>query len=631
MGKGNEQESLSPLQITRKRPGLYAGDTNYSTQLLIEIISNCVDEFNIGNGKEINIAIDGSKVIVQDFGQGFIVNRVREDGATDLEAAYSIMNTSGKYDDEEGTYQGTSLGSYGIGCKITNFLSHYLIVETKREGKTERIEFKEGEFVKRTLGTCGKDEHGTRVEWLPSEEFYTHTEIEEAKTRNILKTIVCLCPGLTINFNLNGNKTTYFSQNGIADLAAEAVKDTEIINNRFKMNFKNGEAYKLDLILTYTSNYSSTIIPYVNTGLTEKGPHITLMKTIITKQFNKFFRDKGWLKEKDENLSGDDIQEGMYLVFNVTNPNVGYNAQVKTTVTKINMVPFASAISSQLDAWLNLNEKEVKIIADKAINARKAREAARKAREAARAGAEKKKKKPLKFDSKLADASSKDRAKCEIYITEGDSASGNLKMARNNEFQAVLPVRGKILNVRKASLADIQKNAEIMTMIDAFGLTVNPKTMKLTFNKEDLRYGKIIIESDADVDGAHIKNLFYTFIWTFCPELIEQGYVYAGIPPLYRVTETKDKYVYLKDDKELADYRAKHPGKKLTITRMKGLGEMDVKETSILVDPDERIISQVLVDDAKAADKLFDDLMGTSVTPRKAFIQAHSAEATYGV
>jgi DNA gyrase subunit B len=212
-----------------------------------------------------------------------------------------------------------------------------------------------------------------------------------------------------------------------------------------------------------------------------------------------------------------------------------------------------------------------------------------------------------------------------------DSASGNLKLARDNEYQAVLPIRGKILNVRKASLSDIQKNAEIMTMIDAFGLTVNPKTMKLTFKPDELRYGKIIIESDADVDGAHIKNLFYTFIWTFCPELIEQGYIYAGIPPLYRVTETKDKYVYLKDDKALEEYRAAHPGKKLTLTRMKGLGEMDKDETLILVDPEQRIINQVLVEDAKKADKLFDDLMGTSVTPRKEFIQKHSAEAKYEV
>ena len=622
-------ESLDPLSFTRLKPGVYCGDTNYSTQLLVEIISNSIDEFRLGHGDKINVSINNSEITVQDFGQGFIPNEFREDGKSILEAAFSVLNTSGKYR-EDGTYEGTSLGSFGIGSKITTFLSHWLIVETKRDGKTEKVWFKEGVFEKREKGTCDKSEHGTTVSWLPSEEFFTHTEVEISKIKSLFNTLACLCPGLIINLNYNGTNVVYYSKNGLNDLVTAGVKDTELIQNRFNMNFISGK-YKLDMVLTYTSNYSLTLIPYVNTGLTEKGTHITLIKTIFTREFNKFFREKGWLKEKDENLSGDDLQEGMYVVFNVTTPNVSYDAQVKSTVTKIDMLPFTSAIATELYNWMLVNEKEIKLIADKSINARKAREAARKARDAARTGAEKKKQKALKFDSKLADASSKDRKKCEIYITEGDSASGNLKLARDNEYQAVLPIRGKILNVRKASLSDIQKNAEIMTMIDAFGLTVNPKTMKLTFKPDELRYGKIIIESDADVDGAHIKNLFYTFIWTFCPELIEQGYVYAGIPPLYRVTETKDKYVYLKDDKALEEYRAAHPGKKLTLTRMKGLGEMDKDETMILVDPEQRIINQVLVEDAKKADKLFDDLMGTSVTPRKEFIQKHSAEAKYEV
>ena len=622
-------ESLDPLSFTRLKPGVYCGDTNYSTQLLVEIISNSIDEFRLGHGDKINVSINNSEITVQDFGQGFIPNEFREDGKSILEAAFSVLNTSGKYR-EDGTYEGTSLGSFGIGSKITTFLSHWLVVETRREGKTEKVWFKEGVFEKREKGTCSKDEHGTFVSWLPSEEFFTHTEVEINKIKSLFNTLVCLCPGLTINLKDNGTDVVYYSENGLNDLVTAGVKDTELIQNRFSMNFISGK-YKLDMVLTYTSNYSLTLIPYVNTGLTEKGTHITLIKTIFTREFNKFFREKGWLKEKDENLSGDDLQEGMYVVFNVTTPNVSYDAQVKSTVTKIDMLPFTSAIATELYNWMLVNEKEIKLIADKSINARKAREAARKARDAARTGAEKKKQKALKFDSKLADASSKDRKKCEIYITEGDSASGNLKLARDNEYQAVLPIRGKILNVRKASLSDIQKNAEIMTMIDAFGLTVNPKTMKLTFKPDELRYGKIIIESDADVDGAHIKNLFYTFIWTFCPELIEQGYVYAGIPPLYRVTETKDKYVYLKDDKALEEYRAAHPGKKLTLTRMKGLGEMDKDETMILVDPEQRIINQVLVEDAQKADKLFDDLMGASVTPRKEFIQKHSAEAKYEV
>ena len=626
-------ESLSPLEFTRLRPGVYAGDCTYSTQLLVEIVSNAVDEFRLGHGDRIDVSVEGSVVTVRDYGQGFIPNSFRDDGKTILEAAFSVLNTSGKYR-EDGTYEGTSLGSFGIGSKITTFLSHWLDVVTQRDGQCEFIHFKEGEFATRSKSAPGafasKDETGTYVKWEPSEEFFTHPEVEISKIKSLFKTITCLCPGLTIELNDNGNKTTYFSKNGLNDLVDEYVKDTEFINNRFCMNFNEGKN-KMDFILTYTSNYSLNIVPYVNTGLTEKGLHITQIKTILTREFNKFFREKKWLKEKDENLSGDDIQEGMYIVFNITAPNVAYDAQVKSNITKIDMSPFTNALINNLNNWFISNEKEVKMIADKALNARKAREAAKKAREAARSQQEKKAKKALKFDSKLADANSKNRKECEIYITEGDSASGNLKLARDNNTQAILPVRGKILNVRKATLDKIQKNAEIMTMIDAFGLSVDPKTMKLTYRPEDLRYGKIIIESDADVDGAHIKNLFYTFIWTFCPQLIEDGYVYAGVPPLYRVTENKDTYVYLKDDAELEAYRKKHPGKKLVLTRMKGLGEMDEVETKILVDPAQRIINQVTVEDAKAADRLFDDLMGDAVVPRKKFIKDHSDEAKYHI
>lgn len=395
------------------------------------------------------------------------------------------------------------------------------------------------------------------------------------------------------------------------------------------MKFEEGKN-KLDMILTYTSNYSLNLIPYVNTGLTEKGPHITQIKTIITREMNKFFKEKKWLKSTDDNLTGDDLQEGMYIVFNITAPNVAYDAQVKSTITKIDMTPFNQVIADNLQYWFKNNEKEIKIIADKAISARKAKEAAKKARENVR-NKEKKKEKVLKFDSKLADCFSKNRMECEIYITEGDSASGNLKTARDNEFQAVMPVRGKILNTQKATLDKIQKNAEIMTMIDAFGLTIDTKSMKVTYNKDDLRYGKIIIMSDADVDGAHIKNLFYTFIWNFCPELIKDGYIYAGVPPLYKVTIGKE-YKYIKNDEELEKFKKENSNKNIQVNRMKGLGEMSVEETEqTLTDPDKRIIKQITVEDAAAANKMFEDLMGTAVIGRKLYIKEHSEEAVYNM
>jgi DNA gyrase/topoisomerase IV subunit B len=623
-------ESLSPLEFTRLRPGVYAGDCTYSTQLLIEIFSNAVDEFNAGHGNRIDVAIDKDVITVRDYGQGFIPNSIREDGKTILEAAFSVLNTSGKYR-EDGSYEGTSLGSFGIGSKITTFLSHWLAVTTIRDGKFENCRFLEGVFDKRETGKCNEitgTKTGTRVVWKPSEEFFTHTEVEINKIRTLFKTISCLCPGLVINLDYNGTKEVYSSVNGLNDLVDEATKDKEIINNRLSVNYQENK-FRLNLVMTYTNNYSSSFVAYVNTGLTDTGAHITQLKTCLTREMNKFFREKGWLKEKDENLTGDDIQEGIYVIFNYTAPSVAYDAQVKSRVTSIDTKPEIAAFSEELQNWLTYNEKEVKTLADKAINARKAREAAKKARDAVREVEKKKKDKVVKFDSKLADCYCKDRSKCEIYITEGDSASGNLKSARDNATQAVMPVRGKILNTQKATLQQIQKNAEIMTMIDAFGLRIDPKTMKVTYDKEDLRYGKIIIMSDADIDGAHIKNLFYTFIWNFCPQLIRDGYVYAGVPPLYKITIGKE-YKYLKNDEELEEFRKTHTGKKYTVNRMKGLGEMSVEETEeTLTDPNNRIIKQITVEDDRAADILFEQLMGTGVTARKAFIKEHSKEAKY--
>ena len=620
-------QSLSPLEFTRLRPGVYCGSTEYSTQLLIEIVSNAVDEFKAGHGNRIDVLISNdNSIIVEDNGQGFIPGSMRDDGKSILEASFSVLNTSGKYS-EDGVYEGTALGLNGIGSKLCVYLSHWAKVTSWRDGKCETVSFKEGVFENRELcNWCYKEKpSGTIVQWQPSEEFFNHAEVDLGVIKKLFKVISCLCPGLKIV--LNGEE--FYSKNGLTDLVNEAVKDSEILKNRLTINSENGKN-KLDLALTYTDSYSSIIVPYVNTGLTDSGPHITQIKTVLTREMNKFFRDKKWLKEKDENLTGDDCQEGLYLVFNITAPGVSYDAQTKSRIVKLDMAPFTPTIVAELRQWLENNEKEIKALADKAINARKAREAARKARENVR-NKEAKKQKALKFDSKLADCYGKDRSKCEIYITEGDSASGNLKTARNNEFQAIMPVRGKILNTQKATIDKIQKNAEIMAMMDSFGLTIDLKTMKVTYNPEELRYGKFIIMSDADVDGAHIKNLFYTFLWNFCPQLILDGYVYAGVPPLYKITIGK-QYKYLKNDEALEAFRAANAGKKYIVNRMKGLGEMDVDEIEeTLMDPENRIIKQITVDDVKAADKLFEDLMGTAITPRKKYIQEHSAEATGNV
>lgn len=416
----NSIETLDPLSFTRLRPQVYCGSTEYSTQLLVEIISNAVDEFRLSHCDTIKVNIQGDVVSVLDNGQGFLVNRPSQNdpSKTILEASFSVLNTSGKFH-SDGVYEGTSLGSFGIGGKLSNFLSHWMLVATQRDGKTEIIRFKEGVFEKRDITHYlevfpSQKTSGTYVQWKPSEEFFTHTEVEINKIKDLFWTIACLCPGLTIELNYNGKVFTYKSENGINDLIDQQVKETELINNRFVVNGQEGKN-KIDFVLTYTTSYSANMIAYVNTGLTEKGPHITQIKTLITREFNKFFKEKGWIKD---NLSGEDIQEGSCIVFNITAPDVAYDAQVKTNITRIDMTPFTAILTDNIQTWLERNQKELKFIADKALNAQKAREAARKARDNARKVSVKKEK-ALKFDSKLADCYSKDRKKCEIFVVEG--------------------------------------------------------------------------------------------------------------------------------------------------------------------------------------------------------------------
>lgn len=434
-------ESLDPLHFTRLRPQVYAGDCTYATQLLVEIISNSIDEFRAGNGNLIVVDIDKDIVKVRDYGQGFIPNLKRDDGKTVFEAAFSVLNTSAKYR-EDGTYEGTSLGSFGIGAKIATFLTHWLTATTWRDGKTETIFFKEGEFQKRENGKCDKNVSGTEVSWQPSEEFFTHTEVELNNIKHLFRTTACLCPGLTIELNTNENKETYYSENGLNDLVDTNVRDKEILKNRFIFDWSKGKD-KMDMVLTYTNSYNNTIIPYVNTGLTEQGPHISQIKTYITKIFNKFLRDKKWLKDKDENLSGEDIQEGLYMVFNLTTAGVGYDAQVKSRITKIDMKPFMTPFSEAFENWLNQNEKEIKIIADKALNARKAREAAKKARDAVRQPKEKGLKAKIGLSNKFIDCISKNPSERNLLIVEGLSAGSAAVEARNARTDCIYMLRGK--------------------------------------------------------------------------------------------------------------------------------------------------------------------------------------------
>ena len=617
-------KSLSPLEFTRLRPGVYVGSTEYSTQLLIEIVSNAVDEFKAGHGDTITVDILKDNVItVEDNGQGFIPNAMREDGKTILEASFSVLNTSGKYS-EDGVYEGTALGLNGIGSKLAVYLSNRAEVMSWRDGQYEHIWFEEGIFKRRDIGKWSNSNRpsGTIVTWKPSAEFFTNVEVDLVVIKKLFKVISCLCPGLKII--LNGE--VFYSKNGLSDLVDEAVKDREILRNRLNISYGSGKN-KIDLVLTYTDSYSSTIVPYVNTGLTDSGPHISQLKTILTRELNKFFREKNWLKEKEENLSGDDCQEGLYLVFNITAPGVSYDAQTKSRIVKLDMKPFNTVIAEEMHLWFEKNEKEMKLLAEKALKARKAREAAKKARDSIREPKDKKAR-LVNLPTKLVDCWSKNRLDCELLISEGDSAASGLIGARDSSFQAVFPIRGKVLNCFKAETSKIFANQEIVNIIKALGLDIDPKTNKPIYDKNKLRYGKILMCCDADADGEAIKNLLLTCFWWLCPELLLNGHVYAAIPPLFRITTKKNEYIYLRDAAALEEYKLAHKGEKFQINRNKGLGEQDPDELEeCLLNPDTRNVAQITVANEKEAYKMLDILMGSSVTPRKEYILNNAEDA----
>ena len=609
----NSLISLNPLEFTRLRPQVYAGDCTYSTQLLVEIFSNAVDEFNAGHGNQIDVFIDKDRVRVRDYGQGFIPNSFREDGKTILEAAFSVLNTSGKYR-EDGSYEGTSLGSFGIGSKITTFLSHWLNVSTYRDGQYETVSFIEGVFDGKRLTGPTKKQSGTDVEWQPSEEFFKNTEVEINKIKTLFKTISCLCPGLTINLDNNGEKITYLSTNGLNDLVDDAIGDKEIIDNRLTINYQE-DKYKLNLVMTYTSNYSSTIVPYVNTGLTDTGAHITQLKTALTREMNKFFREKKWLKDKDENLTGDDIQEGLYIVFNYTAPSVSYDAQVKSRITSIDTKPEVAAFVEALQSWLEVNEKEVKLIADKAISARKAREAAKKARDAARNIKPKEKglKAKMALSNKFIDCANKNPKERNLLLVEGLSAGSSAVEARNEKTDCIYMLRGKIISPLKTTLDKILANQEMSDIIKVIGGGFGNDN----FDVSKMNFNKIVITTDADSDGADIELLLITFFFTYMRPLIEEGKLYRAVTPLYIVRHGKEE-LYFYAEEEMDNFKATHKSG-YDVLRAKGLGELNAEDLHKVCFKDQRF-KRITISDAEKTKRLLDTLQGQAVAPRKQFI-----------
>lgn len=628
---GIEQiKTLEGIEAIRLRPGMYIGSVGPDgvQHITLEIISNSVDEYLNGYCTlcKVSVLEDGT-IMVQDNGRGVPFGKA-EDGSEVLVNVYTKLHTGAKFDSNGKTGYNTSGGMNGVGAKATNALSESFVVMSRRDGKMATARFEKGKLIeyKEIKDNSG---NGTTIMFKPDATIFKEgIKLEYAPLKKQLQELAYLSPGMIFELEyLDKPIEIITSKNGIKDYINDLNKDKNCLTSVFYTETLE-DRVGVKIAMQYNDSYTDTYKLYTNSIPNSAGTHLTGFRAALTQTINKYAKEQKLLKEKDANLTGDELKEGLVLILSFIMPDPVFSGQTKDILSSSEARTIVQRlVSKEIEAWLNNNKNDAKAIIDKAMLARTAREKAKKAKELVREKNEKKQK-VLRFDSKLADCYGKDRSKCEIYITEGDSASGNLKTARNNEFQAVMPVRGKIINTQKASLDKIQKNAEIMTMIDAFGLSIDTKTMKVTYNPEDLRYGKIIIMSDADVDGRHIKNLFYTFIWNFCPQLILDGYVYAGVPPLYKVTIGKE-YKYIKDDAALKEFKLTNSNRKLIVNRLKGLGEMSVEETEeTLTNIENRTIHQVTVEDVKAADKLFDDLMGQSINPRKEFIKKYSKEAT---
>ena len=522
----------------------------------------------------------------------------------------------------------------GVGAKATNALSTAFTVESHREDKVAIAKFLQGnlfsyEVRKRDPKTylCDKREHGTVVQFIPDPDIFKDVDLDAdyERIKKQLWELAYLSPGLQFTLSNNGSSEQITSKNGLLDYLDTLSSGKEQLTAPFYAE-NIEDRIKVRVAMQYVNNYSDTYRLFTNSIPNSSGTHLTGFRTALTQSINTYARTKGLLKEKDSNFTGDDLKEGLLLVLSLTMPDPVFSGQTKDTLTSAEGRTIVQRLVSQsLATWLNSNEKDAKAIINKALLARKARESARKAKENVRNATTKHSR--ITLPGKLADCSSKTRNDCEVFIVEGDSAAGSAKEARDRTTQAILPIRGKILNVLKADLNKAMGNEEIKSMIIGFGLQVQGN--KIILDEDKLRYGKIIIMADADVDGDHIRVLFLTFIWKFCPELITKGYVYAAVPPLYRVIKGKTS-LYLKGDKELEEYRRTHSG--FELRRFKGLGEQSINELAeSTMAPATRTLKQITMDDVTSAANTFMALMGESASLRKKFIEENAKNATINI
>ena len=560
-------KTLEGIEAIRLRPGMYIGSTGTDgvKHITLEIISNAVDEYLNGHCTVCSITVSNDGVItIQDNGRGVPFGKA-EDGSETLVNVYTKLHTGAKFDSAGKTGYNTSGGMNGVGAKATNALSEFFKVESVRNNKMAMAEFKRGELINYKEEIFKSSSHGTTVQFKPDAEIFKESiSLDYTALRKQIQELAYLSPGLVFNFKFEDKpEETITSQNGIKDYINDLNKDKNKVTSVFYTeNIEDRIGVKL--AMQYNDTYTDVYKLYTNSIPNSAGTHLTGFRTALTSTINDYARANKLLKDKDANITGDELKEGLVLVLSFIMPDPVFSGQTKDVLSSSEArTAVQRLVASEIEIWLDSNPKDAKAIIDKALLARAAREKAKKAKETVRKADTKRR---VLLPDVLADANSKNREECEVFLVEGKSAAGSTKEARDRNTQAVFALRGKILNVLKTDLHKALQNKEISGMIDAFGLEV--KDGKVVLDESKLRYGKIIITADADVDGAHIRILFLTFIWKFCPELLEKGYIYAAVPPLYKAT-MGTQIKYLKDDAELEVFR-KTNTKKFDLGRMKG-------------------------------------------------------------
>ncbi len=626
---------LEGLEAVRKRPGMYIGSvsTKGLNHLIYEIVDNSVDEHLAGFCSQIEVYLekDGS-CTVSDNGRGIPVG-MHAKGMSAERLVFTTLHAGGKFDDS--VYK-TSGGLHGVGSSVVNALSTYLDIEVSRDGYIHHDRYERGnpavELINGLLPTIGRTKQtGTKINFLPDPEIFEKTRFKAEEVKSRMHETAYLNPELTIIFeDRRGAQTErieFHEPDGLVGFVKDLNGSQETIHDVVYFKGEN-EGITVECAFQYINEFHENVLGFCNNIYNaEGGTHITGFKTVFTSVINSYARELGILKEKDTNFTGADVRNGMTAVISIKHPDPRFEGQTKTKLDNQDASKASAKVTGdEIQRYFDRNLETLKAVIGCAEKAAKIRRTEEKAKTNLLT------KQKFSFDSngKLANCESRDASRCEIFIVEGDSAGGSAKTARNRAYQAILPIRGKILNVEKASIDKVLANAEIKTMINAFGCGFS-EGYGNDFDITKLRYDKIIIMADADVDGAHISTLLLTLFYRFMPELIYEGHVYLAMPPLYKAMPSRGKEEYLYDDKALERYRKKHTGA-FTLQRYKGLGEMDSDQLwETTMDPENRRLKQVEIEDARLASTVTEMLMGTDVPPRRRFIYENAVDAELDV